>query len=150
MLTLTPDLVRLGASAADKHDAIRQAGALLVHAGCVAPGYVAGMHAREQSMSTYLGFGVAIPHGTYQDLALVRRTAISVLQVPAGVEWEPGTIAYLVIAIAAVGDEHIDVLARLGEVVEDEAVMRRLREADDPATVIACLSPAAQYEAEAT
>jgi len=140
MLVLTPDLVQLGAAAADKTEAIRQAGELLVRAGCVAPAYVAGMHAREQTMSTYLGSGVAIPHGTYDDLSLVRRTAISVLQVPAGVEWEPGEMAYLVVGIAAVGDEHIDVLARLGQVVEDDAVTKWLFAATDPAAVVECLS----------
>jgi mannitol/fructose-specific phosphotransferase system IIA component len=149
MLVLTPDLVQLGAAATDKQDAIRQAGELLVRAGCVEPGYIAGMHAREQTMSTYLGSGVAIPHGTHDHLPFVRRTAISVLQVPAGVEWEPGEVAYLVVGIAAVGDEHIDVLARLGEVVEDEALTRRLVEATDPATVIECLSRAGG-ESEAT
>ena len=147
MLVLTPDLVQLGAAAADKAEAIRQAGELLVRAGCVAPAYVAGMHAREQTMSTYLGSGVAIPHGTYDDLSLVRRTAISVLQVPAGVEWEPGEMAYLVVGIAAVGDEHIDVLARLGQVVEDDAVTKWLFAATDPAAVVECLNRPAADEA---
>jgi mannitol/fructose-specific phosphotransferase system IIA component len=149
MLVLTPNLVQLGATATDKSEAIRQAGELLVRAGCVEPGYVAGMHAREQTMSTYLGGGVAIPHGTYDDLSLVHRTAISVLQVPEGVEWEPGEVAYLVVGIAAVGDEHIGVLARLGQVVEDEALTRLLFEATDPATVVECLSRAGD-ETEAT
>lgn len=149
MLVLTPDLVQLGATAATKAEAIRQAGELLVRAGCVAPDYVAGMHAREQTMSTYLGAGVAIPHGTHETLALVRRTAISVLQVPAGVEWEPGEIAYLVVGIAAVGDEHIDVLARLGEVVEDEAAMRGLIAATEPEAVVACLSGPPENEISA-
>jgi len=147
MLVLTPDLVQLGAAAADKTEAIRQAGELLVRAGCVAPAYVAGMHARERTMSTYLGSGVAIPHGTYDDLSLVRRTAISVLQVPAGVEWEPGEMAYLVVGIAAVGDEHIDVLARLGQVVEDDAVTKWLFAATDPDAVVECLSHPAADEA---
>lgn len=147
MLALTADLVRLGATAADKHEAIRLAGELLVRAGCVGPGYVAGMQAREQTMSTYLGSGVAIPHGTYDALELVHRTAISVLQVPGGVEWEPGEMAYLVVGIAARGDDHIDVLSRLGELIEDEALTRRLVEAADAATIIACLRGAGEGEA---
>ncbi len=147
MLVLTPDLVQLGAAAVDKAEAIRQAGELLVRAGCVESGYVAGMHAREQTMSTYLGGGVAIPHGRHADVALVRRTAISVLQLPQGVEWEPGEMAYLVVGIAAAGDEHIAVLARLGEVVEDEAITRSLFEATDPADVVACLGRASDSEA---
>lgn len=139
MLVITRDLVRLGATVADKADAIRQAGELLVRAGCVEPDYVAGMLDRERKMSTYLGAGVAIPHGTYDDVPHVRRTAISVLQVPAGVEWEPGETAYLVVGIAAVGDEHLDVLARLGEVAEDDAVIRRLVRATEPEAVVECL-----------
>jgi phosphocarrier protein FPr len=149
VLVLTPDLVQLGAAATDKNEAIRQAGDLLVRAGCVEPDYVAGMQAREQTMSTYLGNGVAIPHGRHADIALVHRTAISVLQVPHGVEWEPGEMAYLVVGIAAVGDEHINVLARLGQVVEDEATTRSLVEATSAAVVIECLSRASA-DSEAT
>ena len=116
-------------------------------AGCVGPGYIAGMQAREQTMSTYLGAGVAIPHGTYDDLSLVHRTGISVLQVPGGVEWEPGEIAYLVVGIAARGDDHIDVLSRLGELIEDEAMTRRLVEAVDAATIVECLRSTGGSEA---
>jgi mannitol/fructose-specific phosphotransferase system IIA component len=143
---LTPDLVQLGARAQSKEDAIRQAGELLVRAGCVAPGYVAGMQARERTMSTYLGSGVAIPHGTLDEVALVLRTGISVLQVPEGVEWEYGERAYLIIGIAAQGDEQVEVLQRLAEVVEDEALTRSLIQAGDPAVVVECLTrpPAAE------
>ncbi len=137
---LTPDLVQLGAAAADKVDAIRLAGELLVRAGVVEPGYVAGMQARERTMSTYLGGGVAIPHGTFDEVKLVRRTGISVVQVPAGVEWEPGERAYVVVGIAALGDEHVDLLSRLAEVVEDEALTRSLVEATDAAAVVRCLN----------
>ncbi len=136
---LTPGLVRLGARAASKEDAIRQAGELLVRGGCVAPGYVEGMLARERTMSTYLGSGVAIPHGTFDELALVRRTGLSVLQVPEGVEWEDGEKAYLVVGIAAQGDEQVEVLQRLAEVIEDEALTRSLIEASDPALVVESL-----------
>ncbi len=139
---LTPDLVQLGARARSKEDAIRQAGELLVQAGCAAAGYVDGMLARERTMSTYLGSGVAIPHGTFDEIALVRRTGISVLQVPEGVEWEDGEKAFLVIGIAAQGDEQVEVLQRLAEVVENEALIRSLIEAGDPAVVVECLTRA--------
>jgi len=138
-LVLTADLVRLGAEARDKEDAIRQAGELLVRAGCVTSAYVAGMHARERTMSTYLGSGVAIPHGTFDEIGLVQRTGISVLQVPAGVEWENGERAYLVIGIAAKGDEHVEVLQRLAEIVEDQALVSALIEAEDPVQIVESL-----------
>lgn len=142
LLVVTPELVQLGAQARDKEDAIRQAGELLVRAGCVTPAYVAGMHARERTMSTYLGSGVAIPHGTFDELGLVQRTGISVLQVPAGVEWEAGERAFLVIGIAARGDEHVEVLQRLAEIVEDEALVGALIEATDAAAVVESLGRA--------
>lgn len=142
LLVVTPELVQLGARARDKEDAIRQAGELLVRAGCVTSAYVAGMHARERTMSTYLGSGVAIPHGTFDELGLVQRTGISVLQVPAGVEWEAGERAFLVIGIAARGDEHVEVLQRLAEVVEDEALVGALIEATDAAAVVESLGRA--------
>jgi mannitol/fructose-specific phosphotransferase system IIA component len=137
---LTPDLVQLGAVARDKGDAIRLAGELLVKAGVVEAGYVAGMHARERTMSTYLGSGVAMPHGTFDEARLIKRTGISVVQIPEGVEWGEGERAYVIVGIAAIGDEHVDVLSRLAEVVEDEALTKALVTATDPAEVVACLN----------
>jgi phosphocarrier protein FPr len=131
--------ISLQATAGDKTDAIRQAGALLVNTGCVAPEYVDGMLARERTMSTYLGNSVAIPHGEYDDRGRVYHTGISVLQLPAGVEWEPGETARLVVGIAASSDEHVGVLARLAEVVEDEAAIDELIHTMDPGTVLAYL-----------
>lgn len=94
-------LIRIDARATDKHDAIRQAGQLLVAAGCVMPGYEDSMIRREQVANTYLGSGVAIPHGTGEDKGLVRRDGIVVLQFVDGIEWNPGQIAHLVVGIAA-------------------------------------------------
>lgn len=142
MQILSPETVQLQARARDKHDAIRQAGELLVRAGCVGPAYVGGMLAREQTMSTYLGNGVAIPHGRDENRADIRRTGIAVLQLPEGVEWEPGERAYLVIGIAASADEHIGVLANLAEAIEDPDTTDALVRATDPMQIIACLGRA--------
>ena len=120
MTIVSVDRVQIGATASDKQDAIRQAGELLVWGGCVAPNYVNGMLAREQTMSTYLGNGVAIPHGQHENLSDVHNTGISVLQLPDGVQWEDDERAYLVIGIAANAEEHVGVLANLAEVIEDE------------------------------
>jgi phosphocarrier protein FPr len=136
MTIVSLETIRLQGQAHDKQDAIRQAGELLAQGGCVEPAYVNGMLAREQTMSTYLGNGVAIPHGQHEDLALVRRTGISVLQLPAGVEWEPGELAYLVIGIAATSDEHIGVLANLAEIVEDPAAAEQFARTIDPASIM--------------
>lgn len=142
MATLSLETIKLQAEARDKQDAIRQAGELLVQAGCVAPTYVNGMLAREQTMSTYLGNGVAIPHGQHENIADVRRTAISVLQLPNGVEWESGERAYLVIGIAANANEHVGVLANLAEVIEDEEATQELVRTRDPQLIVERLSRA--------
>ena len=142
MALLITDLIRLQATAVDKADAIRQAGNLLVQAGYVAPAYVNGMLAREETMSTYLGEGVAIPHGEYDNLEDIYKTGLSVLQLPAGVEWEPGETAHLVIGIAASSDEHVGVLARLAEAIEDEDVLEELTNTTDVDVILKHLGDA--------
>ena len=142
MAIVSLETVRVQGSVSDKQDAIRQAGELLVQGGCVAPGYVDGMLAREQTMSTYLGNGVAIPHGQHENLGQVYRTGISVLQIPAGIEWEPGENAYLVIGIAANADEHVGVLANLAEVIEEDGAAEQLARTTDPMEIIERLSRA--------
>ena len=133
---LSLETIKIQATVESKEDAIRKAGELLVASGCVKPAYVEGMLAREQTMSTYIGNGVSIPHGQFGDLQLVNRTGISVLQVPAGIEWEDGEKAYLIVGIAATGDEHIMVLQNLAEVVEDEDTAQFLATTTDPAAIL--------------
>ena len=136
MAIVSVEMVRVQATARDKQDAIRQAGELLIQSGCVAPGYVDGMLAREQTMSTYIGNGVAIPHGQHENLDDVRRTGISVLQIPQGVEWESGERAYLVLGIAANAEEHVGVLANLAEVIEDPESADELVRTTDPLVIV--------------
>jgi mannitol/fructose-specific phosphotransferase system IIA component len=144
---LSVDRIQLKATAVDKMDAIRQAGELLVQSGCVTPAYVDGMLAREQSMSTYLDNGVAIPHGQYENKDEVINAGISVVQIPAGVVWEIDEDdeddvekAYLVVGIAASSDEHVDVLTALAEIVEDEQLIEQLHHTSDVQFVLDILS----------
>jgi mannitol/fructose-specific phosphotransferase system IIA component len=133
--------ILLGGQAVDRSDAIRQAGQLLVDTGCVTPEYILGMLGREQTMSTYLGSGVSIPHGMFENREHILKTGISVLQLPSGVEWDEGEEkAYLVIGIAASSDEHVGVLASLAEAIEDEEVTRQLIETTDPEIILKYLS----------
>ena len=136
MSILSKDRISLQASAADKADAIRKAGELLVTTGCVLPEYVNGMLAREQSMSTSLGNGVSIPHGIYENIGHVLKTGLSVLQLKDGVEWDEGETVYLVIGIAASSDEHVGVLARLAEAVEDESILAEMISTTDPDIIL--------------
>ena len=129
-------MVLLGAQAADKVEAIRQAGELLIKAGCVAPSYINGMLARERVLSTYLGSGIAIPHGELADLRFVYRTGMSVLQLPEGVEWEPGERAYLVIGLASIDQRHVEVLTNLVELLQSPESITQLVHATDPMVIV--------------
>jgi len=139
--------VRLAQHAHDKRDALRQSGALLEELGAVAPGYAAAILEREGQISTYMGEGVAIPHGTDQARALVRRTALGFLQFPNGVDWDGETV-YLCIPIAASGDEHVGVLSALAEVLLDADSAAALRSATDIDVVLGLLNPAHGAAAE--
>lgn len=86
---------------------------------------------RERITTTYLGMGIAIPHGTESAKKQVLRTGISVVQYPDGVDFD-GQMAYLVIGIAGVGDEHLELLARVSEALEDEQVLEQLKSTTNP------------------
>lgn len=119
-------LTRLGAAPADKAAAIREAAQMLVAAGCIDPDYSESMMKREDAAETYLGSGVAIPHGMVQDRAMVRKDGIAVLQVPAGLTWNDGQTVRLVVAIAANSDAHIDTLRRLTRLLQDGTLLETL------------------------
>ena len=150
-MQLTTSLIRLGATPRDKNEAIRQVAALLAENGKVAPEYVEGMFAREAQENTYLGNGVAIPHGTPQSRHLIKETAIAVLQVPGGIDWEDGEgePAYLIVGIAASDNEHLAVLKRLSTVVGDEKVAERLAKTTDAEDIRRALSDVAGGESAA-
>jgi mannitol/fructose-specific phosphotransferase system IIA component len=135
---LSHEAVRLGLRASDRFDAVRQSGDVLVGIGAVEPLYVEAMLERERSISTALGEGFAIPHGTDESRRWIRETRIVFLQFPGGVDWGDEDVTVCV-GIAARGDEHVGLLARLAEVlvVPDQAA--RLRSAEQVADVLAIL-----------
>jgi mannitol/fructose-specific phosphotransferase system IIA component len=136
MPILSKERIVLQASASDKADAIRKAGELLVKSGCVLPEYVDGMLKREESMSTSLGNGVSIPHGVYENRDHILQTGISVLQLTDGVDWDEGEKIFMVIGIAASGDEHVGVLSNLAEVIDDDEALAELLKTTDPDVVV--------------
>lgn len=128
---LDPDYIQLGLDSVDRDAAIAAAGAKLVERGVATQAYVDSMFDRESTVSTFLGNGVALPHGTFEAKGEIRGTGIVVLQYPDGVEWPNGT-AHLVIGLAAVGEEHVEVLSQLAEVLQDEVLAEKLWTASDP------------------
>ena len=131
---LQPGNIRVGLPAEPKEEAIRRAGELLVAGGYARPEYVDAMLRREELATTCLGMGLAIPHGTSDAKERVLRSGIVVLQYPDGVAFD-GEKAHLIVGIAGVGDEHLEILARLSASFEDEELLQRLMTAPDPQVI---------------
>ncbi|MBL7635319.1 MULTISPECIES: fused PTS fructose transporter subunit IIA/HPr protein [Atlantibacter] len=129
MFQLSVQDIHPGASAGSKDEAIRQVAAALAQAGNVADGYVNGMLARELQTSTYLGNGIAIPHGTTDTRDQVLKTGVKVFQFPQGIAWGEGQTAYVAIGIAASSDEHLGLLRQLTHVLSDDDVAEQLKNA---------------------
>lgn len=127
-----------GLPSESKEEAILRAGHLLEAAGYVDPGYAASMLEREKIVTTYIGMGLAIPHGTSETKALVRNSGIVVLQYPDGVDFGEEK-ARLVIGIAGVGDAHLDILAKISSSLDDEEVLERLSVTKDPEEIFKAL-----------
>ncbi|MGC6386372.1 fused PTS fructose transporter subunit IIA/HPr protein [Ewingella sp. S1.OA.A_B6] len=130
MFQLSQQDIHLGALANNKEEAIRQVAAALTQAGRVSEGYVDGMLQRELQTSTYLGNGIAIPHGTTDTRDLVLDTGVQVFQFPQGIEWGDDQTAYIVIGIAARSDEHLGLLRQLTHVLSDDSVSARMAKTD--------------------
>ena len=139
MLELSESNIHLNANASDKQQAIEMAASALVQADNVENGYLQGMLAREQQTSTFLGNGIAIPHGTLDTRSMVKKTGVQVFQFPQGIEWGEGNIAYVVIGIAARSDEHLSLLRQLTHVLSDEDTAARLAKITDIAEFRAIL-----------
>lgn len=139
---LRPEAVRLAEPAADRADAVRRCGQVLVETGAVEPAYIEAMLERERDISTYVGEGVAIPHATLAGKQAVLRDALAVVKLAEPVDWDGGAVSVCV-AIAARGDGHLAILAELAEILLDPDRARALREADDVNEVIRLLQPAA-------
>jgi len=137
---LAESSIRLSASAADRLDAVRQCGQALVEAGAVDEGYIDAMLQREQTVSTFVGEGVAIPHGTLAGKESVKRDALVVLRFPDGVDWD-GNDVRVCVGIAAAGGGHIALLSQLAEILLDPAKAERLRSATEPQQVYDLLQP---------
>ncbi|HHE3463194.1 PTS mannitol transporter subunit IICBA [Pasteurella multocida] len=139
---LTEKQVFLGLKAANKEEAIRFAGERLVESGFVLPSYVDAMFEREKMVSTYLGEGIAVPHGTIEAKDAVLKTGVVVCQYPEGVKFnedEEDSIAKLVIGISAKNNEHLQVVSAITNALDNEDAIRILSETDDVEKVLALL-----------
>ncbi|MBH3461658.1 phosphoenolpyruvate--protein phosphotransferase [Pseudomonas putida] len=142
MLELAREQIAMGQVASDKAAALRLLADRLVSDGLVAEGYLQGLEAREAQGSTFLGQGIAIPHGTPQTRDLVFATGVRLLQFPEGVDWGDGHIVYLAIGIAARSDEHLRLLQLLTRALGETDLAEALRRASSADALLKLLQGA--------
>jgi mannitol PTS system EIICBA or EIICB component len=126
--------IRLGGQARNRDEAIAEAGELLVSAGAVDPRYIDAMHEREKSVSTYMGNGLAIPHGTNEAKDSILQTGISFIRYDEPVDWN-GKPAEFVVGIAGAGKDHLALLNQIAQVFIKPDQVERLRAATTPEEV---------------
>lgn len=127
---LVKEGIKLNLDPVSKEEAIRAAGELLTKLGYVDASYIDAMQEREKLLTTYMGLGVAIPHGTSQAKGTVKKTGIVVMQYPEGVTFGEDK-AQLIFGIAGVGDEHLELLEKICGMLEDEEVLEEFKKTSD-------------------
>ncbi|MDX2321460.1 MAG: fused PTS fructose transporter subunit IIA/HPr protein [Moritella sp.] len=139
MLSLSSNDIKLNQSALNKQHAIKALAQSLVNKTYVEANYVEGMLAREAQHSTYLGNGIAIPHGTVDTRDLVNKTGVQLHHYPQGVNWGEGQTVYLAIAIAAKSDEHLAILKQLTHVLSADGIEQQLQQCDSTESILTLL-----------
>ena len=140
-LAISRDDIQLGCATVDRERSIRDSGAFLVSRGYVDEPYVEAMVERDKLTSVCIGMGIAIPHGTKEAKESVEHTGVVLQQYPEGVDFD-GERAQLVFGIAGKGDEHLEVLANICRILEDEEVLQKMKTTDDVEWVLSVLTQA--------
>ena len=139
MAVLSIGQVRIHSGSATQDDALQEATDILVAAGAVTPAYVDAMRQREETVSTFMGNGLAIPHGTNETKHAILDSGLSVVRYDGGVDWA-GENATFVIGIAGRGDEHLEILSQIAILFSDEDDVAKLNAAQTPDELYALLS----------
>lgn len=121
--------IRVGCKDKTKEQTIREVGQMLVDAGYVGQSYVDAMIEREKTFSTFMGNGLALPHGVEAAKKEVKASGIAVMTFPEGIDWD-GNEVRIVIGIAGVGDEHLEILSVIADKMLDEAAAEKIANAD--------------------
>ncbi|MDF2485980.1 MAG: sugar transporter subunit [Herbinix sp.] len=109
----------INSKAKAKEEIIREIGQVLCDSGYVEASYIEGMLARENTFSTNIGNGIAIPHGVEAVKSKIINSGIAVMVFPEGVTWNEDAVK-IVIGIAGKGDEHLDILANIADKLSTE------------------------------
>ncbi|MFV5628683.1 phosphoenolpyruvate--protein phosphotransferase [Acinetobacter oleivorans] len=138
MLALEPRHIHMNQHAVDKKHALQCLVDILVKDGLVTPEYITGLINREQQSATYLGQGIAIPHGTPQSREFILETGIRLAHFPEGIIWDGENTIYLAVVIAAKSDEHLQVLQILTRALMQD-VSEQVKNATQPEQIIELL-----------
>ncbi len=138
MLALEPRHIHMNQHAVDKKHALQCLVDILVKDGLVTPDYITGLINREQQSATYLGQGIAIPHGTPQSREFILKTGIRLAHFPEGIIWDGENRIYLAVVIAAKSDEHLQVLQILTRALMHD-VSEQVKNAKQPEQIIEIL-----------
>ncbi|MFW2489516.1 PTS sugar transporter subunit IIA [Clostridium chromiireducens] len=137
---LVKEGIVLNVASESKDKAIERVGKLLIDGGYVKDNYIEGMKAREEEVTTYMGNGVAIPHGMNEYKKEILETGIVIAQYPNGVDFGEGNTAYIVIGIAGKGDEHMEILSQIALTIQYEENVEKLRNAKTPEEIMEIIS----------
>ena len=140
-MQLQASMIKLNQDVPTRDQAIRMAGQLLVDSGCVESEYVDSMIARNNDVSTYMGNFIAIPHGTDDGKKFIKKTGISVVQIPMGVDFsDPDTegeqLVTVVFGIAGLNNEHLNILSQIAIFCSDVSNVAKLADAQSPQEII--------------
>jgi len=114
---LKKENIRLNQPKTGREKVILRCGQMLLDSGYINERYIEGMIKRDNAFSTGIGNYIAIPHGEKDFKQDIISAGIVVLTYPEGIDWH-GSLVYLVIGIAATGDEHLDILGNIVEHLE--------------------------------
>ena len=120
--------IRVNCESAPKEQVIRTVGQMLADSGYVDQPYVDAMVEREKTFSTFMGSGLAL-HGVEAAKKEVKASGIAVMTFPKGIDWD-GNEVHVVIGIAGVGEEHLDILSTIADKMLDETAADRLATGD--------------------
>ena len=136
---LTIGQVRIHSGGASQQEAMKEAADILEAAGAVTSGYYDAMQQREQTVSTYMGNELAIPHGTNETKDTILDSALSVVRYDGGVDWGGEPVTF-VIGIAGKGDEHLEILSQIALIFSEEEEVEKLKAVQSPEELFAALS----------
>ncbi|MGN8773199.1 PTS fructose transporter subunit IIABC [Candidatus Weimeria sp. HCP3S3_B5] len=150
---LSPECIELSGKASDKADVIRQMVDLMVRRGNISDreAYEKGVFAREEESTTGIGDGIAIPHCKSD---AVKAPGLAAMVLPDGVEFDAldGQPVHLIFLIAAPNTEdnvHLEVLARLSELLMDSDFIDALLHAGSKEEFLAVIDKAESGRQEA-